>query len=197
MRRAPWLLVALALAAPTAHAGSTDGPADTTAVLDASLAATSALEARAERDSLARLAARIGRSPVRVTVGHDIYDLNRVVLDSVGIHFTEGGTEGEPLHPSYDATRISSPIPWERVSTIRVGHPHAWLGALLGATAGSLVVVHAIHEAHYDESGTLLAEIALVPLGALGGAGVGAVVGIGLTSWPIVWQRPPNGGGGR
>jgi hypothetical protein len=187
-------LCLLAGAARPALAGSpapsSAGAADTSSTIrveEPSRATRSLTEVTPSTRSLALLRTQAGRRVVRVSTGKDDYEFSRARYESSGVVFSPGGREGMPLWAGEDASSISSPIPWERIESIRVRHSHGAGAAVTGALLASFLVINAANHARPDKP--MPGTIILAPLAVAAGAWVGASCGGSVfASWPTVWR---------
>lgn len=166
--------------------------ADTSSTVGAegpSRAASSLADSAPSASSLALLRTRVGRHLVRVSVGEDDYKLSRARFEPSGVVFKPGGSEGMSLWAGEGESPVSSPIAWERIDCIRVQRSHAVLGAVTGALLGSWLVINAANHSNYDQMEGALFTVISAPLIGIGGASVGALLGVTLfATWPIVWR---------
>jgi hypothetical protein len=115
--------------------------------------------------------------------------LRQVTVDSLGV---SGYLEATPLLA--DAAPVGVPgaepvtISWSRISDVELAHPATGLGAMIGASAGTVAaIVTSILLAHDgDDNGSELRAALMIA----GGAGLGAALGSTRERWSPYYPPP-------
>jgi hypothetical protein len=134
--------------------------------------------------SLARLSHQVDDRRVRVWLGEQRYEIQRVHLSSAGVVFDPADALVAGSASQRDQSPLS-PIAWQQVDRIQSCHPHGLLGMVLGTFVGLILAGKFASNAGSDPGPGIVVVFVIPPAVAI----VGGLVGHSIKTWETVWQR--------